>query len=330
MQCISFRAQVSLAVSCLLTLSTFPCQAQDRAYRKFNTQSVRRTTQKQYPEYTEKIKGIEKNVSDFVFKADDNRVYRVPVIFHILAADGQTTPDEDQVRFQLEVLNKCFGNYEPEKKPYTNESIEKFDQLGASPGIEFYIPASFEGVKGIDVVKTDKKKFGVANEIQNPESGGIAAVNSKKAINIWIGDLDSLNAGYAHLPGAPGELDGIVIAPDFFGNEKGTAKAPYTQGKTLVHLMGTYLGLYELWDENDPCSDDMVADTPPHSGPSIEVSKEANHKYITMCHGYILAMYMNFMDNTDDEMLTLFTPGQKARMRAMLAEGGPRGELTVK
>lgn len=307
-------------------ISTF-CNAQERAYRHFNTQGVRQATQKQYPEYAEQIRGIEKKVSDFSSHGDDNRVYNIPVIFHILTADGQIMPDEEQIHYQMEVLNKSFGSYEPEKRAYTNESIEKYDKPGTGSGIGFYIPASFEGVKGINIVKTNRKKFQVVNEIQNPASGGIAPVNPKKAINIWIGELDSSNAGYAHLPGAPAEIDGIVIDPDFFGNQNGTATAPYTQGKTLVHLMGTYLGLYELWNESDPCADDMVADTPPHSGPSGAISRDPNYKFITMCHGYVLAMYMNFMDNTDDEMLTLFTQGQKNRMRAMLSEGGLRSEL---
>jgi hypothetical protein len=304
--------------------------SQSRKYRQFNTQVVRRETLSKYKDYAEKVKGLDNRVSEFVSKADDNRGYRIPIIFHLLSSDGQRSPDESQVQFQLDVLNKCFGRYEPEKKPYTNESIEQFEKLGADPGIQFYVPASVGGGKGINLVKTDKKKFGLGNEMQNPAVGGVAAINPKKAINIWVGELDSTNAGYAHLPGAPDELDGIVIDPDFFGNEKGTAKAPYTQGKTLVHLMGTYLGLNELWDENTPCADDGVADTPPHNAPSVQISKEAGHKYITMCHGYILAMYMNFMDNSDDEMLTLFTPGQKARMRAMLAEGGLRSELSTK
>jgi hypothetical protein len=313
-----------------LLLATIPSKAQERGFRIFNTQDVRQFTKKQFPEYEEKIQEIEKSVSNFKSKADDNRVFRVPVVFHILGTDEQELPDKEQVKFQMEVLNQCFGRYQPEKKPYTNESIEKYEKMGDVAGIQFYVPANIGKLEGINVVKTGKKKYGIFNEIQNPKAGGLAAVDSRKVINIWIGDLDNNNAGYAHLPGAPGDLDGIVIDPDYFGNEKGTAKVPYTSGKTLVHLMGTYLGLYELWNDNNPCADDLVADTPPHSGPSFQISKEANNKVITMCYGYILAMYMNFMDNTDDEMLTLFTPGQKQRMRAMLAEGGLRSELIEK
>lgn len=150
-------------------------------------------------------------------------------------------------------------------------------------------------------------------------------------INIWVAELDSGNAGYAHLPGAPSGIDGIVIDPDFFGNEEGTAKAPYTQGKTLVHLMGTYLGLYELWNENEPCKDDLVEDTPLHDGPtSIAVRSDKNSRFVCFCPGTPTAMYMNFMDNSDDSQLSLFTEGQKKRMRAVLTSGGLRNGLAKK
>lgn len=324
--CVFFR---SILVCSLFSLS-YTSNAQERIYRRFNTQNVRASTIKDFPEYGKNLGFLENTIAAYASKGDDNRIYRVPVIFHVLSSEGKQAPDEAQVRFQLEVLNKCFGSYAPEKKPYTNEALEKFEPMGVSPGIQFYIPETFEGVKGINFAKAGKTSFGLTNQIQNPKFGGLAPVKPTNVINIWIGELDSTNAGYAHLPGAPGEVDGIVIDPDFFGNEKGTAKAPYTQGKTLVHLMGTYLGLNELWNEKDPCADDGVADTPPHHAPSERIRKDAGYKYITMCRGYILAMYMNFMDNTDDEMLTLFTPGQKMRMRAMLAEGGLRSELPTK
>jgi hypothetical protein len=326
----TFSGKSILIGSFLLISTSNLCFSQQRAFRKFKTQKAISATEKEHPEYKEKIKNLEKTVADFTSKGDDKQVYQLPVVFHVIAAEGQKAPDEGQIRYQLDVLNKCFGSYVPEKLSYTNEAIEKFSSMGVDPGIQFYIAETIGGVKGINKVKTTKTNFGNGNDIQNPKAGGIAAVNPKKAINIWVGKLADLNSGYAQFPGAPDELDGIVIDPDFFGNEKGTALAPFTQGKTLVHLMGNYLGLYDLWNETDPCADDMVADTPIHSAPNMQISKEANYKVITMCHGYILAMYMNFMDNSDDEMLTLFTQGQKNRMRAMLAEGGLRNELVKK
>lgn len=270
---------------------------------------------------------MENVVRDFRLRGDDGAVHRLPVIFHILSSEGQAAPDEGQVRYQLDVLNQCFGSYKPGGRNYTNEALELFEPMGVNPQVQFYIPDSYEGASGIRFVKTDRKVFGLNHEMQHPATGGVAPVTPEKAINIWVGALGDSNAGYASFPGAPAEWDGIVIDPGYFGNAQGTARAPYQQGKTLVHLMGTYLGLYELWNETNACADDYVADTPPHGGPTVTAGKNTNYRVMTICQGYVLAMYMNFMDNTDDEYLSLFTQGQKTRMRAVLAEGGPRHGL---
>jgi hypothetical protein len=323
-----FLTVKSALISSFFLISTSNlCFSQERVYRSFDTQSVLQLTQKQYPEYAENIASIESSITTDLPRGGSNQVYKIPVLFHIVGSDSKSLPDEEQINYQLKALNQAFGSYDPDNRPYTNEAVEKFAPLGANPQIQFYIPEIFEGVKGINIVKTGKENFAISNQIQNPKAGGVDAIDPKKVINIWVGHLDGGNAGYASMPGAPAEVDGIVINPDFFGNEKGTAKAPYNQGKTLVHLMGTYLGLYELWNQTDACADDMVADTPIHGGPTQQVSKEAGSRVITMCQGYILAMYMNYMDNSDDEMLTMFTQGQTDRMRAVLAEDGLRSEL---
>lgn len=326
MNTLSLLIRTALTCRLLLWFSSI-CLAQDRPYRQFNTQPVRAFTQKQYPEYTKKLEDLESRISVIAAKGDDKQVYQIPIIIHILETDGLKMPDADQVRAQLDILNQHFGRYTPQTKDFPNEGIEKYAAMGVDVGIQFYIPGQIANLPGIHSVRTSRKSWDIFNQIQDPKQGGVAPVDPEHVINIWIGELVGNNAGYAHLPGAPGELDGIVIDPDYFGNEKSTAKAPYNQGKTLVHLMGTYLGLYELWDEANPCKDDGVADTPLHSGPTSQVSTEKNHRQICFCPGAPLAMYINFMDNTDDSQLMLFTQGQKDRMRAILAPDGLRPTL---
>ena len=45
---------------------------------------------------------------------------------------------------------------------------------------------------------------------------GLPLLSRSAALNVWIAPLPDGNAGFAQLPGGPGETDGIVIDPDFF------------------------------------------------------------------------------------------------------------------
>jgi hypothetical protein len=120
------------------------------------------------------------------------------------------------------------------------------------------------------------------------------------------------------MPGGPSATDGIVLDYRFLGS-LGTVKAPYDQGKTLTHLVGNYLGLNDLWG-NGHCADDLVDDTPPHNAPNFGCP---GYRHISTCDDNPVEMTMNFMDNTDDACMYMFTAGQVRRMRAALGESGP-------
>ncbi|GAB4044894.1 M43 family zinc metalloprotease [Spirosoma jeollabukense] len=321
---LSLMSRPLLAGSLLLALWA-PAWAQPQPVRHFNTQAVRTATLKQFPDYAKTITQLEEQLPTLIGKGTGQQTLQIPVVLHILAADGQTTPTDEQVQAQLAILNQAFGAYTPPKELPT-QGLEAYAAQGVEVGIQFVLADAQKG-SAIQRVRTDRQSWELLNQIQDPKQGGIAPVDPAHLLNIWIGELEGTNAGYAHLPGAPGELDGIVIDPHYFGTDKGTAKAPYTQGKTLVHLMGTYLGLYDLWDEAHPCQDDGVADTPLHSGPNSQVLGGPASRQICFCPGAPLAMYINYMDNAEDSLLLLFTQGQKDRMRAMLAPDGLRAGL---
>ena len=143
-------------------------------------------------------------------------------------------------------------------------------------------------------------------------------------LNIWIVDLPDREAGYAQMPWSPQKSDGIVVNRKLF-EPSGNSFNSYNQGKTLVHLVGSYLGLYELWNEDKRCVDDRVFDTPIHNAPNYGGNTEYRH--ISLCSGNPVEQTMNFMDATDDNNMYLFTKGQMLRVVAMLSEGGPRNKL---
>ena len=94
-------------------------------------------------------------------------------------------------------------------------------------------------------------------------------------------------------------------------------------GKTLTHLVGSYLGLTELWGKGR-CQDDRVADTPVHNAPNHRCPGKG---HLTFCEKGAYEMTMNFMDNTYDQCMYMFTNGQALRMQAVLSPDRPRSLL---
>jgi hypothetical protein len=52
--------------------------------------------------------------------------------------------------------------------------------------------------------------------------------------------------------------------------------------RTLTHLMGNYLNLYDLWNESQPCADDYVDDTPIHNAPN---GRFWQYRHVSTCDG---------------------------------------------
>ena len=128
------------------------------------------------------------------------------------------------------------------------------------------------------------------------------------------------------MPAGPVGTDGIVIDARYFGKKSNTDKTfPYTEGKTLTHLLAAYLNVYELWSETVQCGDDFVDDTPIQNAPTLGA---VDYRHVSTCDGNPVVMTMNFMDNSNDENQYMFTNGQKKRMHACLVERGIRYGLT--
>src|SRR5690606_29230296 len=101
------------------------------------------------------------------------------------------------------------------------------------------------------------------------------------------------------------EKDGVVVHPSWIGwKDK-------SQGKTLLHEIGHYLGLYHLWGTSQSCmSDDFVEDTPLQA---INYTGCPDYPQVS-CES--VNMHMNYMDYVDDSCMHLFTQGQISRMLA--------------
>ena len=228
----------------------------------------------------------------------------LPLVFHIVYAKDSEPITRAAIDWQVAQLNKHFSLEEFEEKKTIFQDAT-YHHLAADTEIQFCL-------QSVVFVATDSLEFADFNTIKEDTTGGSKPIDPEKNINIWVGELTT-SSGFAQMPGGVLQTDGIVIDQDYFGNQA----APYGEGKTLTHLIGNYLGLQDLWG-NNKCEDDEVNDTPVHNAPNYNsISAAENH--ITLCEGFEREMYMNYMDNTVDSMLYMFTEGQKERMHQMLA-----------
>lgn len=223
--------------------------------------------------------------------------------FHVVyqKADKRPITKEDIVA-QIDVLINDFNG-----KTFQNSAHTKHLYAHLATDTEITFCPRFS----VDYTTTDSTVFKGLQSVKSSKTGGVESTQPDKIINIWICDLAS-GAGYAQLPGYPIITDGIVIDKDYFGTRE-TQKPPYDKGKTLTHLMGNYLGLMDLWGWGS-CEDDDVADTPTHSAPSLYAGRA-----MSLCYRYVVyQMDINFMDNTPDSELSMFTKGQKEKMHQEL------------
>jgi hypothetical protein len=308
----------------------FSSYAQDsRPYRNYATQKVHQSLLAHHPEFAPNLQSIESLIKGYG-NAGDGRKDTIPVVFHILYAPGQPYPDEAQIQAQIDALNRDFEKYTPPVETYTFDKIQDMANTAVDPEIFFCLPnydAGGNTAKPIEYIETSVTEWANDDAIKSVESGGANAWEPGLYMNVWVGMLNQDGkAGYAQLPGGPVATDGIVIDTRYFGTGMGDISTWYNSSKTLTHLTGTYLGLYELWNEINPCADDHVSDTPIHNEPNYGIG--TNYHHLSLCDSTLqIEMVINFMDNTDDIALTMFTPGQKSRMKAVLSADGWRSHL---
>ena len=251
----------------------------------------------------------------------------IPIIFHIFFSNGAEQISETEIHNQIAALNRDYGfglNLGIDGIEFTHEALELegFAALSNQIGVQFCLPQFSGDSSAINYYPVSKLDWQFDNAMKQPNSGGVAPWNPAQFLNVYVVDLhDTLAvAGYAQMPGAADTSDAIVIDYRFVGN----AEAPFELGRTLVHLVGNWMGLYSIWGVGDcktgDYQGDFVTDTPNHNAPNYGCP---SYQHLSTCQKegsteLIIEQSMNLMDCTDDICMSQFTTGQKYRFYAFL------------
>ena len=267
-----------------------------------------------YPSFRDRLFKLEEQTAKY--RSSDQKITTVPlatikVIVHVVYKDPSQNISDAQIKTQIAVLNRDFRAQNTDR----TKTPTPFKGLVSDTRVQFKLDR-------ITRTATSKTSFSDDNGVKKASTGGIAAIDTKKYLNMWVCALGGGLLGYAQFPGGPVATDGVVIHYRAFGTS-GTAQAPYNKGRSATHEIGHYFNLRHIWGDTPDCSgSDLVADTPNAAGPNFGKPKFPT---ITCNNGPNGDMFMNYMDYTDDDAMFMFTTQQVARIRATLI--GPRRQL---
>lgn len=238
-------------------------------------------------------------------------VATIKVVVHVVYNDPSQNISDAQIKSQISALNKDFRAKNTDK----SRTPAAFKGLVCDSRVQFTLDH-------VTRTQTTQTSFADDNGVKKAATGGVAADDTTRFLNIWVCALGGGLLGYAQFPGGPAATDGVVIHSRAFGTS-GTVAAPYNKGRSATHEIGHYFNLRHIWGDTPDCSgSDMVADTPNAAGPNF--GKPA-FPHVSCNNGPNGDMYVNYMDYVDDDTMFMFTTQQVARMRATL--DGPRRGL---
>jgi len=232
------------------------------------------------------------------------KLVTIDTVVHVVYKAAEQNISDAQIKSQFKVLNKDFRATNPDR----NQTPTPWRGLVTDSRIRFRLAK-------VTRTKTARNSFTTDDSVKSATGGGIAPVNPKTHLNIWVCALSGGLLGYAQFPGGPAATDGVVVNYRAFGT-MGAAQVPFNKGRTTTHEIGHYLNLRHIWGDTPDCSgSDMVADTPNCAGPNYGMPA---WPVVTCNNGPNGGMFMNYMDYTDDAGMYMFTTAQALRMRAAL------------
>ncbi|MES2628020.1 MAG: M43 family zinc metalloprotease [Bacteroidota bacterium] len=253
----------------------------------------------------------------------DEKVYRIPVVFHVIHQNGEENITYEQIKSAIDVMNEEFNG----KNPAFANIIAEFKDRAAECKIEFRlatIDPQGRCTNGVDRFY-DTRTTTAGDEVKAGRQWP-----REKYLNVYTcATIASGAAGYAYYPGTiSADRDGILIIHSYVGRI-GTGSTG--RQSALTHEVGHYMNLAHTWgnsntpgDPGNCSSDDGVTDTPNCIGSST-CNLRANTCEVGM-PGDEIDNIQNFMEYA--YCYAMYTNGQKARMRAALESStGQRNNL---
>jgi len=270
---------------------------------------------------------IEDRLQDYIEKRNNNLSSQpydpvtIPIVVHVVWNDSVENLHDSIIHRQIEVLNRDFNLQNTDTTILT-------DTLKLLPD-NFKISFSLvtedslgNPHTGIIRVNTHQNAFGYwDNAIKFDSLGGSDPWDTKKYMNIWIGDLSGGLLGYSQFPGGDDRTDGNVVDYAVVGNKKypWTYGPDYAGGRVLVHEIGHWLNLFHPWwgGGSSWCGDDGVDDTGKQDGPTYPNAgcPDTSFSNCTPSEREAVKIYMDYCG---DSCMVMFTKGQVERGRASL------------
>jgi hypothetical protein len=236
-------------------------------------------------------------------------LYRIPVVFHVLRSSTGTGDVSDaRLQTQIDVLNEDFRALAGSLGEDGNDARVEFflatedPQGNPTTGITRHNNTTWynDGGGYYNTLNWDATRY--LNLYTNQASGALGYVRGFPAQGGFVGS----------------STDHVVLLWSAVGRNAPIGP-PYNLGRTATHEVGHWLGLFHTFQNNGTCpsaascasNGDLICDTNPELNPVFGCPLSHNS-----CASS--DPFHNYMDYSDDDCYTEFTPDQVNRVRCTL------------